>query len=443
MFRDRWMGMTRTAVAAAVAVMMVAPALAQNTTAGVAGRVTGADGKPLAGASVIIVHQESRSTNTVATDSDGRYNARGLRAGGPYTITITKDGLVDKREGVFLSLAEIAALDAQLGVQAQTVVVTGRADAAAFNRGNMGTTTAIGARELATFASIQRNLQDYARTDPRLAQTDKERGEISAAGQNTRYNSITIDGVTTNDTFGLESNNLPTAKQPISIDAIQSVQVNLSNYDVTQKGYTGANINAVTKSGTNEFKGSLYYVWRDDSLAGKRYNRVTDSYFEPAPFEQSTKGFTLGGPIIKDRLFFFGSYEEFKGPPATGLPAFGPLGSSLTNVGISQSSIDSALAISRDVWGFNGGTASTPGSLDLEVKDTLLKLDWNISDAHRASVRYAKTEQTEPFIVGFSATGLSTSSHWYNQIKEIESLVGQWFADWTPDISTELKGLAA
>ena len=96
------------------------------------------------------------------------------------------------------------------------MVVTGRAEAAAFNRGSMGTTTAISARELATFASIQRNLQDYARTDPRLAQTDKERGEISAGGQNTRFNSITIDGVTTNDTFGLESNNLPTLKQPIS-----------------------------------------------------------------------------------------------------------------------------------------------------------------------------------------------------------------------------------
>ena len=142
---------------------------------------------------------------------------------------------------------------------------------------------------------------------------------------------------------------------------------------------------------------------------------------------------------IKDKLFFFGSYEEFKGPPTTGLPAFGPLGSGLTNVGISQSSIDSALAISRDVWGINGGTATPPGSLDLVVKDTLFKVDWNISDAHRASVRYAKTEQTDPFIVGFSATGLSTSSHWYDQKKEIESLVGQWFADWTPDISTELK----
>jgi hypothetical protein len=112
MFREHWMGISRTAVAAAVAVIVAAPALAQNTTAGIAGRVTGADGKPLAGASVTIVHLESRSTNTVATDAEGRYNARGLRPGGPYTITITKDGLVDKREGVFLSLAETAALDA-------------------------------------------------------------------------------------------------------------------------------------------------------------------------------------------------------------------------------------------------------------------------------------------------------------------------------------------
>src|SRR6185436_13363391 len=121
------------------------------------------------------------------------------------------------------------------------------------------------------------------RNDPRLAQTDKERGEISAMGQNSRYNSITIDGVAINDSFGLEANNLPTAKQPISVDAIQSVQVNLSNYDVTQKGYTGANINAVTKSGTNEYKGSVYYVYRDESLTGRRYNRTTGLQFPFLP----------------------------------------------------------------------------------------------------------------------------------------------------------------
>ena len=431
-----WMGFSRTAMAVAVAVVAAAPAFAQNTTASIGGQITGADGKPVAGATVVIVHVESGSTSTVTTDADGRYSARGLRAGGPFTITISKGGQTEKRDNVFLNLAETASLNATLG-STQTIVVTGRAANERFNSSAMGSGTSIGSRELATFASIQRNLQDYARTDPRLAQTDKDRGEISAAGQNTRFNSITIDGVTTNDTFGLEANNLPTIKQPISIDAIQSVQVNLSNYDVTQKGYTGANINAVTKSGTNEFKGSVYYVWRDDKLVGKRYNRVTGVYTDATPFEDNTLGFTLGGPIIKDKLFFFASYEEFKSSRTS--PAFGPIGSANSNVGISQSAIDQATAIARNTWGFDAGSSSVPQGLEVVVKDTLLKLDWNINDNHRANIRYTKTDQTEPVIAGFGGTSLSLSSYWWNQAKVIESVVGQWFGDWTPNLSTELK----
>jgi len=426
-----------TAIAVAVAIVAAAPALAQNTTAAVGGQVVDAAGKPAAGATVTIQHLESGSINNLVTDADGRYNARGLRVGGPYTITISKAGLVDKREGVFLTLAETLSLDARLLPATATVVVTGRGVSDKFNSASMGSGTNIGQRELNSLASIQRNLQDYARTDPRLSQTDKERGEISAAGQNTRYNSITIDGVNINDSFGLESNNLPTIKQPISIDAIQSVQVNLSNYDVTQKGYTGANINAVTKSGTNKFSGSVYYVTRDDGLVGKRYNRTTGSYFDAPAFEESTKGFTLGGPIIPDKLFFFGSYEEFKSSRSS--PDFGPLGSSKTNVGISQGSVTEAINISRSTYNIDVGTDTVPSGLQVSVKDTLLKLDWNISDNHRANLRYTKTAQTEPVIAGFSATGLSVSSWWWNQEKTVESVVGQWFADWTADISTELK----
>ena len=438
MHRDDWLGFSRTAVAVAVAmVAATAPALAQNTTAAINGVVVDAGGKPVAGATVTIVHIESGSTNTATTDAEGRYAARGLRAGGPFTVTVSKGGLSDKREGVFLALAETLALDAQLGAAAQTVVVTGRGISERFNRSNMGAGTSISSRDLGAYASVQRNLQDYARSDPRLAQTDKERGEISAAGQNTRYNSITIDGVTTNDTFGLEANNLPTIKQPISIDAIQSVQVNLSNYDITQRGYTGANINAVTKSGTNEFHGSVYYVWRDDNLVGDRFNRTTGDYFPAPAFKEDTKGFTLGGPIIQDRLFFFASYEQFKSSRSS--PDFGPLGSTRTNVGISQSSIDSAIAISRNTYGIDVGSDTVPTGLAVSVKDALLKLDWNISDTHRASLRYTKTEQSEPNIAGFSGTGLSLSSWWWNQEKTLESLVGQWFADWTPTLSTELK----
>ena len=432
-----WMGFSRTAVAVAVAVVAAAPALAQNTTAGVAGRVLGANGQPVAGATVTIVHPESGTTNTVVTDADGRYSARGLRAGVPLNITVSKDGVTEKRDAVVLALAETFSLDVQLG-GTQTIVVTGRGVSDKFNRSAMGTGTNINARDLAAGPSISRNLQDYARTDPRLVQTDKGNGSISAAGQNNRFNSITIDGVTTSDTFGLEANNLPTKKQPISIDAIQSVQVNLSNYDVTQKGYTGANINAVTKSGTNEFHGSVYYVTRDDKLVGKAYNRASDTYTEFAPFKESTKGFTLGGPIVQDKLFFFAAYEEFKSTKAA--PAYGPLGSGLINVGISQNAIDRAVGIAQNTWGFDAGTSAVPGSVELIVKDSLLKLDWNISDSHRANVRYSKTQQSDPVITTlFGTNQLSTSSYWYVTDKTIETLVGQWFADWTPDFSTELK----
>ena len=432
-YRD-WSLLPRTAIAVAVAVLAAAPALAQNTTAAVGGRVVDAAGKPAAGASVTIQHLESGSTNNLVTDADGRYNARGLRVGGPYTITVSKAGLVDKREGVFLNLAETLSLDARLLPAAATVVVTGRGVSDKFNSSTVGAGTNIGSRELEAFASIQRSLQDYARADPRLSQTDKERGEISAGGQNSRYNSVTIDGVRINDTFGLEANGLPTIKQPISIDAIQAVQVNISNYDVTQQGYTGANINAVTKSGTNEFKGSVSYVFRDNNLAGDRFFVRPDRFQAPPVFKDTTAGFTLGGPIIKDRLFFFAAYEELSSNRNT--PLFGPIGAGLTDVGITQDQVAAAQAAAK-AKGFDIGTFSTTG--DLTVKDYLLKLDWNISDDHRANLRYSKTEEAQPIFPGFSSTTFSLSSRNFVTAKTIDSLVGQLFSDWTPNFSTEFK----
>jgi hypothetical protein len=414
---------------------MAAPAMAQNTTSAISGRVTDASGKAVAGASVSILHTPSGSVSTGTTDSEGRYAARGLRTGGPYTITIRQGAQTETREGITLALAETLNLDATLGTA--TVVVTGQAGGQTFNRSNMGAGTQLGSAQISALPSIQRNLQDYARTDPRIAQTDKDRGEISALGQNSRFNSITIDGVNTNDPFGLESNNLPTLKQPISMDAIQSVQINVSNFDVTQKGYTGANINAVTKSGGNEFHGSVYHVFRNDGLAGERYNRPpADNYVAPPKFKETTTGFTLGGPIIRDKLFFFGGFEELKSSRAT--PAFGPVGSALTNVGITAAQIAAAQAAAAG-YGFSAGTVDVPAGAELRVKDSLLKLDWNISDAHRASLRYSKTEQSEPIFAGFSATTLSLSTYWYTEAKTNESLVAQWFADWSPRLSTEFK----
>ena len=431
-------GFSRTVLSAAVALVVAAPALAQNTTAAIGGQITGADGKPVVGATVSIVHTESGSANKLVTDAEGRYSARGLRVGGPYTIVVIKGDDKNTRDDVYLQLAENLTLDLKIGGTALgTVVVTGSANNK-FNSASMGSGTNIGGKELEAYASIGRNLQDYARSDPRLSQTDKERGEISAGGQNSRYNSITIDGVRTNDTFGLEANNLPTTKQPISIDAIQSVQVNLSNYDVTQQGYTGANINAVTKSGTNELKGSVYYVYRNEKMGGQRYNKTTDSYFSFLPFKEDTKGFTLGGPIIEDKLFFFTSYEELKSNRAQ--PEFGPVGSEFTNVAISQASIDALKNAATTRYGFNAGDSTGPTSLS--AKDYLFKVDWNINDQHRANVRFARTEQSDTnngSFSGYSATGLQLTSQWWDQKKKIDTVVAQWFADWTPNVSTEFK----
>jgi hypothetical protein len=440
MINHKRLKLTQIALSLSIA-LATAPAFAQNTTSAIGGRISAGDGKPAAGAAVSILHTESGSVTNVVTDAEGRYVQRGLRTGGPYTITITKDGVTEVRENVFIQLAETANVDATLGAaaatQMQTVTVAGTNRSEKFSRTAMGAGTSISATELAIQGSINRNLQDYARADPRVSQTDKERGEMSVAGQNSRYNSLTIDGVSVNDTFGLEASGSPTAKQPISIEAIQSVQINVANYDVTQKGYTGGNINAVTKSGTNNVKGSVYYVFRNDEFAGDRFNATANTYAPPAPFKETTKGGTLGFPILKDKLFMFLNWEKLESTRAA--PSFGPLGSSMTNVGVTPAAIAAAQAIAKNTYGVDIGTSEVPSGTALDVTDKLVKVDWNINDNHRAMFRYSKTDQSEPIFTGLSATGISLNSEWYQQNKTIETKVVQLLSDWTPTFSTELK----
>jgi hypothetical protein len=438
MITQQQIRLTKLALALSIALSAM-PTFAQNTTSAIGGRVSGADGTPAAGATVQIVHTESGSVSSVTTDAQGRYVARGLRVGGPYTIIITKNGASEKRENVFVQLAETTPIDATLGAAMQTVTVTGSANRSErFNRTTMGAGTSIGATELATQASIQRSLQDYARADPRVSQTDKERGEMSVAGQNSRYNSTTVDGVAINDTFGLESNGSPTARQAISIEAIQSVQVNVANYDVTQKGYTGANINAVTKSGTNTWKGGVYYVWRNDRFVGQRYNNVTDTYSDAPKFKETTKGVWASGALIEDKLFIYALNEKSQSSRAS--PDFGIIGSTAgTTVPITAASVAATQQIAKDKYGIDIGTLSVPAGAQLESEEKLVKLDWNISDNHRANFRYGKTTQSEPVFPSFSATEVALDSMFYSNIKSIETGVAQVFSDWTPTLSTEFR----
>ncbi|MAL02861.1 MAG: Oar protein [Arenimonas sp.] len=413
--------------------LAAAPAFAQNTTAAVSGRITGADEQPVAGAQVSIVHTPSGTSSNATTDADGRYSARGLRVGGPYTITIMKDGEVEVREGVYLQLAETTAVDASLGDDLATlaaVEVTGSSVISeVFSPDKMGTGSNVNRQQIETLPSANRNIQDYIRTDPRISQISKSDGAISAGGQNTRYNLIKIDGVSTSDPFGLESNNLPTERQPVSIDAIEEINIDLANYDTTIAGGTGAVVNAVTKSGTNEFHGSVYYTLRDGDWVRKDLNGVEFNGFE----SEDTYGGTFGGPLVKDRLFFFVNYENYvRTAPATG---FGdtPYGTG----DITDGDIADVQAAAQS-YGFNAGGI---GGLDAdtEIEEYAIKLDWNITDAHRAALRYSFLEQGVLRFPQVDNNSISLDTFWYNYAKEFESTVLEVFSDWTDTFSTEFK----
>ncbi|WP_115554111.1 TonB-dependent receptor [Xanthomonas arboricola] len=424
-----------------VAALAAAPVFAQSTSAGVAGLVTSSGGQPVPNAEVTITHVESGTVSRATTDASGRYNARGLRVGGPYTITITKSGEGTKtEEGVYLNLNQVNSVDASLGGDVTTLgavqAIGGDYGSALFSANKMGTGTNVTREQIESLPSINRNLQDYVRLDPRVAQTDKARNEISVGGQNPRFNLIRVDGISTNDAFGLESNGLPTPRQPFSMDVIDEISVDVANYDVTITGATGGVINAVTKSGTNEFHGSVYGTYRENDWSGKNQNDIRPQLFD----NETTYGLTLGGPIIKDKLFFFANYEKYKGKGVfTGASGYGPTGSGESNiVPISQAQVDEIIDISRNVYGFDPGTLALP-ALDSDSEEKGFKLDWNISDKHRASFRYGETEQSTANLNGFGNQALSLNSYHYVRDFSLKTYTAQLFSDWTDTFSTEAK----
>jgi len=428
--------MSKLTLGLAVA-LAAAPAFAQSTSSGVGGQVTSSAGAPVAGAEVTITHVESGTVSRATTDASGRYNARGLRVGGPYTITITKPGEGTKtEEGVYLGVSQSGTVNAVLAGDlaatnleaVQVIAVAGGSEV--FSATKMGAGTNISRQTIEALPSAGGNIQDYVRLDPRIAQNNKADGQISVGGQNPKYNAIRVDGVSISDTFGLEDNGMPTRRQPVAMDALEAINVDLSSYDVTIAGATGAVIDAVTKSGTNEFHGSVYGSYRDGDWFGK----------DPAGYKfdgfdrEQTYGMTLGGPLVKDKLFFFANYEkqEWKSPGAS------VADSGLGTGAITQDQINQITNLAKSQYGIDtGGVGDVDGSTNLE--EYAVKLDWNISDNHRASIRYSKVEQNQARTPTTSGTIVNLSSSFFQQQKTIENYVAQVFSDWSDNFSTELK----
>lgn len=417
-----------------IVALAAAPAFAQSTSAGVGGQVTGAGGAPVTGADVTIVHTESGTVSRATTDASGRYNARGLRVGGPYTITITKPGEGTRTEdNVYLALNQVGTVNATLTGD-MTTLGTVTATAAGglhevFSATKMGTGSNVTRDVIEALPSANHNIQDYIRLDPRISQVSKADGAISAGGQNTRYNVIRIDGLSVSDPFGLEANNLPTERQPVSMAAIQEINIDLANYDTTITGGTGAVVNVVTKSGTNEFSGEVYGSYRDGDWVRENLRDIEFNGFD----SEKTYGAAFGGPLVKDRLFFFANYEK----NTRTAPGVSTGGTPLASGGITDADIARAQQIATG-FGLPSGAFDEVGSRT-ELEEYALKLDWNINENHRAMLRYSNFDQVQPRFPQITNSSVSLNSFWYDQEKSFESWAGELFSDWNDVFTTEFR----
>jgi hypothetical protein len=414
------------------------PALAQDTSSSISGRVLDANGQPVAGVTVQIVHEPSGTTKVVTTDSNGRYAAQGLRVGGPFDVKASKDGAEADHDNVYLQLAQESAINITLaGASAQQatelggVTVSASTLAQTFSPDNKGISTNVSRREIEAMPAPDRSIQNIVRLDPRIVITDRERGEFSAIGQNSRYNNITVDSVSANDPFGLNANGLPTLATPISQDTIEEYNISTANYDTSIRRGVGANVNAVTKSGTNDFHGSVYYVFQNQNMIGKNENDAKYTAFD----RQWTGGATVGGPIVKDKLFFFLSAEKSVKVGA-GSP-YGPedSGASTPITGLTSAQVQQVLAAAKSL-GLGDPGSYGGGNTNLQDKRYLGKIDWNISDNHRASFTYSQTKETKPVITG-SNTNLVLSSGWYTTNVDSKSYALHFYDDWSPNFSTD------
>ncbi len=411
---------------------------AQVTTSSINGTINDALTKEeLIGASVVAKHLPTGTVYGAATNAKGNFLIQGLRPGGPYTIEISYIGYrTTTIEKVMLSLGETETFNVNLqdDTQAlQQVVVTGQNRSAQFNATRTGAGSSFNRTAIERTASVDRSLFDIAKLTPQAGIASN--GAVSFAGSNNRYNSFQIDGAVSNDVFGLSStgtNGGQSGTTPISIEAIDALQVVIAPYDVRQSGFTGGGINAITKSGTNTFSGSAYGFYKDQNFFGTTPGKDVENREKLGTQHEYTAGFTLGGALVKDKLFLFvnGEYND-ETYPTRYLP-----GDPLQKI-----TLDQANQMQQKFMDLTGGYNSG-GFAQRDVPrrsyKALARLDWNISQAHRLSLRYSFLDATK-LAFGNSANRLYFLSQGYTFTNRTHSIVGELNSRFSDKISNEFR----
>ncbi len=382
---------------------------AQVTTSSLSGVVKDDEGKPLSGASVSAVYTPSNIRYSAASAAGGRFNISNMRSGGPYTITVTYVGHAAQTfDDVYLQLADVTVLEPKL-VKSNTeltgVVVTSKPlKNPIINSTRTGASTSIGRAEIQRLPTITRSLNDITRLTP-------QSNGSSVGGGNYRQNNVTVDGADFNNNFGIGTN-LPANGSPISLDAIDQISVSLTPFDVRQSGFIGSSLNAVTRAGTNQFSGSVYKYFRSGNEQGEKVGKVNVTR---QSFNYQQYGVRFGGPIIKNKLFFFGSYETEDRPTILQTRVAATSGNpfSSTNTGVARPTADSLKYISdylRTKYGYETGEFDNYSLKNGNTK-ILGRIDWNINKNHRFNVRYNQVEGGTPNAPSTSISGITATAY--------------------------------
>ncbi|MDR2928404.1 MAG: carboxypeptidase regulatory-like domain-containing protein [Cytophagaceae bacterium] len=362
----------------------------QVTTSSLSGQVTDGN-ETLVGAAVKATHEPSGTVYGAVTNNNGRFAIQGMRTGGPYHVEILYLGYADyDRVGIYLQLGETYVLNAQLTESTQALSeVTVSGQGSQFAGEKTGSMTNIRGSEMAMMPTINRSLSDYTKLSPYAT------GTGSFGGRPAYATNISIDGANFNNNFGLNENPMPgpsaSSADPISADAIEEMQVAIAPYDVRQSNFTGAGVNVVTKSGTNKFQGSAYMYYRNQNMTGSRAN---DYAWISNESQRQVYGFTLGGPIIKNKLFFFvsGELENNLTPGNTLLAGDGDGGrdESLPNVNnnVTGAQLQEFSNFLNSKFGYKTGRYENWGGDNENSRKLLAKIDWNINQKHKATLRY-------------------------------------------------------
>ena len=404
---------------------------AQSTTASLRGTVVNDAGQPVDGATVTIVHKPSGTRVTQTTSADGSFSANGLRLGGPYDVTVAAASFETVTEALTtLTAGTPQRIEVVLFGAGQAITVTaGRTARSAITIAS-GPATVLTERDIRGISTVNRDIRNLAARDP-LVTLDATNGGISIAGQNNRFNRITVDGIAFGDPFGLEAGGLASSRGPVPLDAIGEFSVEVAPVDVQQGFFQGGAINTQLKSGTNEFHGTAFYTYAADELRGKESRGLRRT----GQFESKNFSVQLTGPIIKDKLFFAATWERLRDTV--------PANISAASLRITDAEINNISSQAKSLYNYDTlGVANAVPEVDDKV---VAKIDWNIADGHRAAFTYIYNKgtilagQTGDNQINATNPTLSLQSNNYEQGSINHFGVFQLNDQWSDEFSTQLR----